>query len=181
MNVPAGLVVRAAGPEDAEGIAVVHTVAWQHAYAGLLPQEYLDRLDWRRRCDRWLSQLSSDDAGAVLVALDGDAVVGFVSFGTARDPELAEAGWQEVYAIYLVPERWGGGLGRRLWEAARATMPRPLPGVSVWVLAGNDRARRAYEAWDFRLDGARKAAEIGGAAVTEVRMGWWGGGRRSTR
>jgi hypothetical protein len=37
--------VRDADPEDAEQIAIIHVHSWQAAYRGLLPQEYLDRLD----------------------------------------------------------------------------------------------------------------------------------------
>jgi hypothetical protein len=34
-------VIRAAGPDDAHPIAVVHVATWQDAYAGLLPDEFL--------------------------------------------------------------------------------------------------------------------------------------------
>lgn len=45
MSAPGGVTVRPAGPGDALGLALVHVRAWQAAYPGLMPQQYLDGLD----------------------------------------------------------------------------------------------------------------------------------------
>ena len=49
MRLPAGAEIRRARPEDAEAVARVHVAGWRHAYRGLLPDDYLDGLDWRDR------------------------------------------------------------------------------------------------------------------------------------
>ena len=68
---------------------------------------------------------------------------GFSSAGPSRWRELAPRG--EVFAIYLLRECHGRGIGRALWGAAIADLRARnlLPGI-VWVLAENP-AREFYE------------------------------------
>jgi hypothetical protein len=49
----ARLVLRAARPADAPLVADVHVRAWQVAYRGLLPEEYLDRIRPEDRASRY--------------------------------------------------------------------------------------------------------------------------------
>ena len=57
---------------------------------------------------RWLDN--------VLVAKDGEDVVGFAGYGKYRNDELTGTG--EVYAIYVLQQYWGKGVGRMLMQAA---------------------------------------------------------------
>lgn len=41
------MLIRRAGPTDAPALAALHVASWKGAYAGLLPQDYLDRLEPR--------------------------------------------------------------------------------------------------------------------------------------
>ena len=45
--------LRRARPEDAVALARVHVKSWQAAYRGLLPLDYLERLDMSQRRDGW--------------------------------------------------------------------------------------------------------------------------------
>jgi GNAT superfamily N-acetyltransferase len=163
--------IRLATRADADAVARVHVASWQAAYRGLLPDEYLDSLQWEQRYDFWAKELETPgSAGSqtwVLVSELG--VLGFASVGPARDDDRQSAGCWEVYGIYLLPDQWGQGNGHRLMERALRATASEVGDVSLWVLAGNQRARSFYERQGFRPDGHRRAEVIGGREVVEVR------------
>jgi len=168
------LLIREAGPDDAEGIARVHVASWQGAYRGLLAPDLLAGLDWRDRLPRWQTLLAEAGPVRVLVAEAGGQVVGFCSVGPARDEDLMRRpeNWYELYSIYLVQEQWGSGLGRRLWASARSRIPSEVAAVSLWVLEGNMRARAFYERQGFQPDGRRETTTRVGQDVPEIRYAW---------
>ena len=106
----------------------------------------------------------------VLLARIARRVVGFVSFGASRD-EGAGALCAEVYALYVHPDFLSTGAGRRLWLAAlRQIRAEGYETITLWVLAGNDRARRFYERAGFVTEpGSRKPLELGGVVLDELR------------
>jgi L-amino acid N-acyltransferase YncA len=145
------IALRLARPEDARAIAEVHVGSWRHAYRGLLPAGYLDRLSVDEREASWREALASDAAGAVVAEAEG-RIVGFASFGPSRDEDAAE-GVGEVPAIYVDPEVLGAGVGRTLLAEATARLREAgFRRATLWVLEANARARRFYEkagwAWD---------------------------------
>lgn len=164
--------VRAARPGDAWQIAVVHVRSWQQAYRGLLPQDYLDRLDPGRGAAGWESALRRADGQrtGVLVAGDDAGLAGFVSFSPTRDGDEDPGRVGEVQAIYVLPGRQRSGLGRQLLEAATGQLASAGFGqATLWVLDTNAGARRFYEACGWSADGCRKDDDSLGFRLTEVR------------
>jgi len=160
--------VRPARPADAREIAVVHVATWQHAYAGLLPDDLLAGLDVNQRAGHWRTRISEPRNGIfVLVFEQLGRVRGFVSGGPSRD---GDAGG-EVYAIYVDPACQGQGAGTRLLAAAaRRLAEARFTGASLWVLADNHPSRRFYESRGWRPDGTAKPWSYGdGGSVMEVR------------
>ncbi len=141
--------------DEIRGKAYVHWKSWQETYPGLMDAAYLAGRTLEK-CEeqafRWRDNL--------LVAKDGDRVVGFVGFGASGDG-LPETG--EVFALYVLPEYCGRGVGKRLMDAALARL-RQYPRVCLWVLKENARAVRFYEKYGYRPDGAEKYSETVGAA-----------------
>ena len=137
--------VRLAGPSDAASVARVHVRSWRATYEGLLPAEYLAALDVDDYAGRWERSLQSPFArGTVVVAEQDGQVVGFASGGPERDGDPRYDG--ELYAIYLLPDFQGRGLGRALVEAVAAALAdRQLTSFVVWVLRDNTAARGFYE------------------------------------
>ena len=164
------MTVRVATVEDAEQIAAVHIQSWQGAYRGLLPDDFLDNLSVERRITQWQSILA-DPANIVPVYEDDERVVGFVSYGRCRDEDLDQDKTGEIYAIYLLPDQWGKGFGAALMKEGLARLEKQgYESVSLWVLAGNERAIRFYEQFDFRPDGTTKVeSRPGGIELHEVR------------
>jgi len=144
------------------------------AYRGLLPDSLLDNLSLSQRTLEWQEILHSAQ-GQTLVYIQhaeiADEIVGFVAMGKCRDNDLAQAVVGEVYAIYLRPDCWGKGYGAALLAAAVARLQaQGYPVITLWVLDGNQRAMRFYEAAGFHADGRTQEETLpGGIAVRELR------------
>jgi GNAT superfamily N-acetyltransferase len=162
------LSVRTATPQDAAGVADVHVRAWQTAYRGLLPDEYLDGLRAADRISRYRFGVTEPDQPTTIVAVDGGVICGFATTGPARDGAVPSAGL--LHALYVEPACWGRGVGRLLMAEARARLRGQgfLEGV-LWVLVGNDRAQRFYRADGWLPDGSRRDQEVWGITVDEIR------------
>jgi len=161
--------VRRAVVDDAEAIERVRTDTWRDTYRRLVPDSLLAGLGYdatRRRA--LMSALPAHQF--VLVAEDRGAVVGFCIGGRSRSPEERFRG--EVYAIYVLPEHHGRGIGRALLEAAaRDLAERGFGSMIVWVLRENAPSRRFYE----RMGGLHirdEDRELYGVRMTESGYGW---------
>ena len=156
--------------EDCFAVAEIHVASWQAAYVGLFPAEYLASLSVGERQVRWQTILKAG-ASRNLVAKHAEQVVGFVSFGRCRDAE-APNNRGEVWALYVAPHAWSTGAGWALWEVARVQMLHAgFSEVSLWVLSGNARGLRFYEAVGFRREPqSERQFEQGGAQLEEVKL-----------
>ena len=103
-----------------------------------------------------------------MLAVEGDEIQGFVTTGPARDLDVVGCG--EILALYVDPPRWGEGVGQRLMVEARAALGvGGRTGAVLWVLAGNERASRFYQADGWQLDGETRSEVIWGIEVNDVR------------
>jgi predicted N-acetyltransferase YhbS len=159
--------IRDARPSDARPFEEIRVAGWRSAYVGLIDADFLSSYavdDARVRMrETWLADLP---AGHVMLVAEQDrAVVGGAILTPSRDDDLPEAG--ELLALYVDPGRHAGGLGTALLTTGFARMRQDVH--SLWVLEGNEPARRFYERHGFRTDGAQKArTDIPGEPV-EVR------------
>lgn len=161
--------IRRARADDARAIAQVHVDTWREAYRGLLPAEYLSALSVDRRETFWASELKVTPAERMpWLADSAGTVAGFVSAGPSRDEDAVSA-TGEVYAIYVRPECWDRGVGRDLLgHAERDLRGHGYTEARLWVLAGNERARRFYEKAGW-VAGPARTDHIGDIEVEEVR------------
>lgn len=169
MRHPASMVIRAAEIRDADAIGVVHVRAWQVAYRGVMPDEYLDGLVAEERSSMWRERLSLTHLPPMMVADLAGELVGFAVFGAER-PGPDESGAGELYAINLDPLHWGKGIGRALLRDATAT----LAGLGfeeaiLWVVPENARARSLYESEGWATDGGLARDQVLGVTVNEIR------------
>jgi ribosomal protein S18 acetylase RimI-like enzyme len=167
--------VRSARIEDARAIAQAHVLSWQRAYGNLLPREFLASLSVEQREGMWHEAIASGQP-SVLVAESSNQVIGFSAFGPCRD-EGASPSDHELWAIYVSPNHWSTGVGRALWLRTLETMAaRGATRVSLWVIAGNERAISFYTAAGFILEaGSAKPFEVGGTQLHEARFVLHGG------
>ena len=154
--------VRPARESDAAGIAAVHVQAWRVAYAHLMPAEFLAALDQGRREAGWRT-IIADEVTDVLVALDGEQIIGWASAGSGRD-ESAPAD-RELEGIYVLASAYGSGAGQQQLNAAVGN-----DAAFLWMAENNPRAEAFYRRNRFERDGAEKTESFGGASIRVVRM-----------
>ena len=155
--------LREARRGDEPAVADVHVRAWQEAYRGLIPDEFLDELDPDDRAATYTFEADHPDATTTVVAVQegedcGEVIIGFVAFGSSRDVDAPDHG--EVAALYVDPDRYEGGVGRMLMrEARRRLWEAGFTDALLWVLDGNERAARFYEREGWAPDGATRVEE----------------------
>ncbi len=146
--------------EEIKGKAYVHWKAWHEAYAGLVSREFLEA--WTlEKCEKIAHKWPDN----ILIAKEGENVVGFSAYGRHHDDELYDIG--EIFAIYVLAEYYGKGVGMALMQAALKILD--VPQIAVWVLDGNNRAISFYKKCGFSFDGCKKEIMLG-LPATELRM-----------
>ncbi|QOY34751.1 N-acetyltransferase family protein [Anaerobacillus isosaccharinicus] len=160
--------IRKAVIADAKGISKVHVHSWKTTYANIVPDEYLTNLTYERREQIWLNNIPN---GGVYVAENSEGeIVGFSSGGKERSGKYN--GYNgELYAIYILKEYQGQGIGKALVKPIIEEI-RGMGLNSMLVLVLEDNTSRLfYEA----LGGKKLDAievEIAGKKLSELVYGW---------
>jgi L-amino acid N-acyltransferase YncA len=107
---------------DAQGIAQVNYAAWKETYRGLIQSKFLDTIDIGKYLERWENILKRNKPGEfVLVLKTGqDKVIGYCSGGRVR--EKLHTYESEIYALYLLQDFHGKGLGGNLFKNSVLTL-----------------------------------------------------------
>jgi GNAT superfamily N-acetyltransferase len=165
---PQDLRIAAASYDDLPDVAQIHVASWKQAYIGQVPQAHLDNLNPASRLRAWQEQFSNRDISGLLLAKVNNTPAGFVCFGHARDQD--RRGWGEIYAIYVLKEHWGRGIGYALYRNASAALrEEAVKTAYLWVLDTNHHAIAAYQRWGGLVERDRlKDHMIGGQPVKEI-------------
>lgn len=174
------VLIRSACAADAPGIGAVQRESWLAAYGDIIGRPVIERAVPPDGGARVRQTSLIRPWQRTIVALAGEDIVGYASFGPEQDVlgtpwphPLTTAGRDgdtgELYALYVHPDWWSTGTGRSLMDrvltrTARAGYRR----ITLWVLRDNARARRFYERAGFAPDGASNIL-TGLGGVTEVR------------
>jgi len=167
--------LRPATLSDAHAIAEVQVAVWQSAYRDILPAALIERMSVADRENGWSKILTAyfeTGRGAVFVAEQSDAIVGFLSCGDQRDEDLMAAFSGEFSAIYVADSAQRQGIGRALMgEGGRALNGMGHTAAALWVLSENTGARGFYQA----IGGVVSAERIdgqNGEGLDEIAYGW---------
>ena len=153
--------------DDLRAVAQVYADSWKHAYKGLVPQRYLDKLS----PETWTGLLRAAPESN-WVALEDDRIIGTVFVAFARDEQ--REGFGEIVGLYLLPEATSKGYGRQLWQAAvDHCRQQGLRGVCLWVLSGNQNACRFYQSMGMQPSGCSKTEAIGGEMLPLTEFILW--------
>jgi GNAT superfamily N-acetyltransferase len=160
--------IRKADIEDAAAIAHVHVESWKTTYAGIVSDVFLASLNKEDRTHSWQEQILARII-SIFVAEDEKGIFGFVAGGKSREkPADYDA---ELYAIYLLRERQGQGVGRTLvLTLASALRAEGFNSMLVWVLEQNPSGSFYQRLGAVQI--ARKVINIGGADLQELCFGW---------
>lgn len=160
-------IIRPATPDDAPGIAHVHTQSWRETYRGLMPDDFLDRMTSdtakARREENWMQTLTRQ-LEEVYVAEQGGKIVAFASTGPARDHPGYDT---ELMTLYSLKEAQGQGVGKKLLQlAAQEAHAKGAKNMALWVLDVNPTRH-----W-YARQGASEAGEKTEGELREIRMVW---------
>ncbi len=150
---------------DVAGVIEAHGLAWREAYDDILPDEVLEAKTVDPTAEEvrnWAERLSPDH-GAVFVAVDVGAVLGFVDvrWGSENTKPFVGASEAGIKAIYVHPDRWGEGIGTALLDRGLDALPPETEAVRLDAFADNELGARFYESRGFERTDAR-AVEIAG-------------------
>ncbi|MBP6850186.1 MAG: GNAT family N-acetyltransferase [Rhodoferax sp.] len=107
----------------------------------------------------------------LLVACDGDVVVGVTGFDRCRDPGTPPT-LGEIWTLQVLPSHWGQGVGLALWDAAReGLVEEGCTEVSVWSELSAERAMRFLDLAGFkRVMSSARTATLQGVRVEQIRL-----------
>lgn len=107
---------RRATIEDIPQVAKLHVETWQQSFRGIAPQNYLDGLSVEKRQKAFRERFFDEDYRMFVAETSDSEVVGFVDVG--KPSEGVDGFEAELYAIYLLPEFQGKGIGGKLFKVA---------------------------------------------------------------
>jgi ribosomal protein S18 acetylase RimI-like enzyme len=150
--------IRPAESADIAAVQAVAREAWFAAHEHIIGEETVEQF-LAEYYDRDSLEGRLDAETVFLVAVD-ERVVGFAVAGPTDDPTTFVLG-----RIYVSPERWGEGIGRRLLRAVeRRASEQGGDVMRLGVMAENDRAVAFYEAAGYERVGERDDERIGTTA-----------------
>ena len=149
-------------------VARVHVRAWQSAYRGLLPDEYLDHLRPEERAEKYDFVTRDPQKPQTIVAVVEGTICGFATTAPSRDADLAEYG--ELAALNIDPDYWRRGIGTALLSTARERLTGlGYENALLWVLVGNVRADHFYRKDQWAPDDLHRTDTVWGVTVNEIR------------
>jgi len=141
------IIIRKAQAKDATGLGSVHVKCWQESYYGIVDEGYLSQRSITESVQKWQNILKDQPKDVFRYVVEADKkIVGFAAAGRQRDNKIPTDG--EIYALYLLNDYKGRGLGSSLMQKLFLNlMENGLNSVSLWVFSENKPARNFYEKW----------------------------------
>lgn len=164
--------VRPARPTDARLIADLQLKIWRADYAALLPTGALEALSPIEATEQWAAAIATPPtaAHAVLVALEGNQLVGFAATAPSTDPDFEAGSAGELLLLLVATEHRRSGHGSRLMAAAMSGLrDAGCTSATAWLLAGDLVLREFLEGAGWALDGAQRELEAA-EPVKQVRL-----------
>ncbi len=123
--------------EDIEAIVDINIKTWRTTYSNIIDEDFLFKLEdsIEARIKRSKERFKSGNTNeTTLVAVENQKVLGFIVFGKARETEAVNInGFLEIYAVYVLKEAQGKGIGKKLIKEASKNHENVL----IWALKDN--------------------------------------------
>ncbi|WP_449601870.1 N-acetyltransferase family protein [Paenibacillus sp. Marseille-Q9583] len=162
--------IREATASDIAGIAFVHATSWKTTYKGLISDEFLDNFTVEARRLRWIQNFENPNKDEVMYVAEDEAgmIIGFANGGARREPDLYDA---ELYALYLLKEHQGKGLGKQLIRSvAQNLLKKNYSSFMAWVLVGNPAIHFYHSVGGESISSIE--VKIGNELLEEIKIGW---------
>ncbi len=162
------ILIRKAEIDDAAGIAKVHVDSWRTTYKGIVPDTFLDDLSYEQREPTWKKGIKENNV--YIAENENGQVIGFSAGGKERTGKY-EAYAGELYAIYILREYQGKGIGRLLVQSVVDDLKdKNLNSMLIWAIEENPACRFYETLGGKKIDTAE--IEIAGKKLIEVAYGW---------
>ncbi|MEQ7054155.1 GNAT family N-acetyltransferase [Paenibacillaceae sp. P-4] len=159
--------IRKATINDAEGIAKVHVDSWRTTYKGIIPDDFLSKLSYKKRTDVWIKNIENEDNFVVLAENPEGQIVGFADCG--KRETVPNSG--DLTSIYILKEYHGRGLGKELLRQLFLHFKfLGYQNIYVDVLEDN-KTRYFYEHYGAKLCDSTQII-IGGKVLNELTYEW---------
>ena len=160
--------IRRARLDDCAGLARVQVDSYRTAYAGIMPQDYLDHFTYEEQEQDWRDLLSDATGDILLVAVADSGEVAGYALDRPGETEVAPYD-SELVALHVRCPHHGQGIGCQLVSAmAEQLRQRGCRSFMLWVLEENG-SRGFYERLGGQLLDETKHS---GAGPLEVAYGW---------
>lgn len=137
------VIFRDAGAADIAALAAFHVRQWRETYRDLAPALAHQVLDVPHRVQGWTATLALPPPAGVSLALEGQAIVGFIAFGPTDEPVFAGRG--RISLLYVDAAQRGRGLGAHLLRLAQHRLhDAGFNATALAVVEGNTPARAFY-------------------------------------
>ena len=168
------ITIARANPDDLMGIQEVIYRGWLETYPdaehGITIDDIEDRFKDRsseENIARGREQMAKPPDGQIaLIAKNADAILGFCRATAHPDRN-------QLYAIYVLPEYHGCGIGAAMWQEAQRHLDASKHTI-VQVAVYNDKAIKFYKSFGFTDTGKRisnpKLKMKSGAIISEMEM-----------
>ncbi len=165
------MIIRKAILSDAPQMGKVHVESWKTTYRGIVSDAYLEGMNPQTSAKRFEDDMTGGSKSRFFyVAEEEKEVVGFIVGGAQR--KNPEPGTGELYAIYLLKEFQGRGIGRKLFDVCvKNLLEMGFHKMVVYVFAENPY-RRFYESTGGVLEPYDGELEIGGKIFKPVKYAW---------
>ena len=137
------MIIRKANFKDAQAIAEVHVDTWCTTYEGIIPTEFLNKLDYSERKHSWEKNIMRTENVVFVVENEEDQIIGFAD--TSRRENNVELNSIDLTSLYLLEAYQGRGIGKLLMKTLfEHYKEQGYDKVYVEVLADNN-TRYFYE------------------------------------
>ncbi|MBD8070535.1 GNAT family N-acetyltransferase [Bacillus sp. PS06] len=163
--------IRHAVLSDSEGIARVQVESWLTTYKGIVPDAYLNSLQVQDKQKVWTRILEQgfETSCAYVAVNESNEIIGFANGGKERSGKYEYDA--ELYAIYLLKEYQGMGIGKKLVNRLCNNLyEKGYQSMLVWFLKDNP-SRKFYESMNPELVGTATIF-ISGVELEEQSYGW---------
>ena len=162
--------IRYARLADAQAVANLHLLASRAVHEGVVPDAHWQATPAAQRVTFWKEAIEYGEP-QVVVACDGEDIVGLVGFDRSRDPKSKNT-TGELWTLYVQPDRIGQGVGLALWDAAREGLQdEDCTEVTVWVPLASPRALAFFDAAGFKREmNTARTVPMGGVRIEEIRF-----------
>lgn len=160
--------IRKAVIADVKGIAKVHVDSWKTTYKDIISDEFLNKLSYESREKLWASNMSN--MNVYVAKTDEGEIVGFSTGGKERSGSYP-GNDGELYAIYILKEYQGQGIGKLLVKPViDELLSLNINSMLVLVLEKNNSCHFYEALGGKRLDCIE--VEIAGDKLNEIVYGW---------